>query len=97
MYPYVHVSISKYVCVCVCMQGWTSDPIAKAEIRGLVRETIDLFTPDRIMFASNYPVDKFTGTPYEDVYSTFAEFVSDLSEKEQHAMFYGTAEKIYFK
>ena len=71
------------------MHHWTVDNVAS-----FIHETIDLFGPDRCMFASNVPPDLDSGS-YERIYSAFYEWTSQYTEEEQQKMFYGTAERFY--
>jgi len=56
--------------------------------------TIEQFGPDRCMFESNFPVDKMS-LSYHVLYNGLKKMVQAFSEDEKHAMFYGTAERIY--
>jgi L-fuconolactonase len=56
--------------------------------------TIDCFGPERCMFESNFPVDRLS-LNYQVVWNGFKKMVADFSEAEKHALFYGTAEKVY--
>lgn len=56
--------------------------------------TIECFGPERCMFESNFPVDRLS-LSYHVVWNGFKKMVADFSEAEKHAMFYGTAEKVY--
>ena len=56
--------------------------------------TIECFGPERCMFESNFPVDRFS-LSYQVVWNGFKKMVADFSEAEKHAMFYGTAAKVY--
>ena len=56
--------------------------------------TIECFGPERCMFESNFPVDRFS-LSYHVVWNGFKKMVADFSEADKHAMFYGTAEKVY--
>lgn len=71
------------------MHHWDVDNVA-----GFIHETIDLFGPDRCMFASNVPPDLVSGS-LERIYSAFYEWTSQYTEDEQHKMFFGTADKYY--
>ena len=71
------------------MHHWTVENVAS-----FIHETIDLFGPDRCMFASNLPVDLVSGS-CERIYSAFYEWASQYTEEEQQQMFYGTAERFY--
>ena len=46
------------------------------------------------MFESNFPVDRLS-LSYPVVWNGFKKMVADFSAAEQHALFYGTAEKVY--
>lgn len=69
--------------------GWSLE-----SIRPYVLETLDAFGCGRVMFASNFPVDKLFGT-YTATWRAFAAIVSDLSDTEKQAMFSANAERIY--
>lgn len=56
--------------------------------------TIECFGPERCMFESNFPVDRFS-IGYHVLWNAFKKMTVDFSETEKHAMFYGTAEKVY--
>ena len=66
-----------------------------AENNRIVVETIaDAFGPDRIMFASNFPVDSLCGS-YQEIFGGFVEITAQWSPAEQFAAFAGTAIRIY--
>ena len=66
-----------------------------AENNRLVVETIaEAFGPDRIMFASNFPVDSVCGT-YREIFGGFVELSSSWSASEQFEAFCGTAIRVY--
>ncbi|WP_027350291.1 amidohydrolase family protein [Halotalea alkalilenta] len=62
--------------------------------REIVLRTADIFGPERIMFASNFPVDELTGS-YQEIYGGFVEITSDWSAAEQTAAFIGNAVRYY--
>jgi predicted TIM-barrel fold metal-dependent hydrolase len=68
---------------------WTED-----SIRPFVLETIEIFGPDRCMFASNFPVDKLYSS-FDVLYDTFKKIVSDFSVDEQRKLFSDTALAVY--
>ncbi|OGT70176.1 MAG: amidohydrolase [Gammaproteobacteria bacterium RIFCSPLOWO2_02_FULL_57_10] len=55
---------------------------------------LELFGAERCMFESNFPVDRLS-LSYHVLWNAFKKMVSDASESEKHALFYGTAEKVY--
>ena len=71
----------------------TSDELVAAQKRYYLH-TIESFGVDRCMFESNFPVDKLS-ISYAVLWNAFKKMVADFSEDEKHALFYGTAEKVY--
>ena len=55
---------------------------------------IEVFGPDRCMFASNFPVDAMQGT-FDDLYGVFAALTAGLDEASTEKLFAGTAERVY--
>ena len=62
--------------------------------RPLVLETLDAFGPKRVMFASNFPIDRRYAR-FADIWTTFASIVSDLPESERRDLFSENAARIY--
>ena len=56
--------------------------------------TIDAFGPQRCMFESNFPVDRFS-VSYPVVWNAFKKLTSGFSATERTAMFSGTARRVY--
>ena len=71
----------------------TSDEFAEAQGRYYLH-TIECFGPERCMFESNFPVDKLS-VSYHVMWNGMKKIVADFSEAEKHAMFYGTAVRVY--
>jgi predicted TIM-barrel fold metal-dependent hydrolase len=59
-----------------------------------VRWCIDTFGPSRCMFESNYPVDR-NSLGYTVLWNSFQKMATSYSEAEQHALFAGTAARVY--
>ena len=74
-------------------QPATSDELLAAQ-RRYYMHTIECFGPERCMFESNFPVDR-RSIGYGVLWNAFKKLVRDFSESEKHAMFFGTAERIY--
>ena len=68
---------------------WTED-----SIRPFVLDTIEIFGPDRCMFASNFPVDKLYSS-FDALYGAFKSIVSDFTKSEQRKLFSDTALAVY--
>jgi len=71
----------------------SSNEYAEAQKRYYLH-TIECFGVDRCMMESNFPVDKMSIT-YRTLYNGLKKIVSDFSESEKDALFYGTAERVY--
>ena len=71
----------------------TSDEVVAAH-RDYYLHTIDAFGPSRCMFESNFPVDKLS-LSYDVYWNAMKKIAAGFSAEEQHALFYGTAERIY--
>ena len=81
--------------------SWHLDPANRPDVAGFLAEqgrwyhhTIEQFGPERCMFESNFPVDKYS-LDYDVVWAAFAAIAADYSAAEQDAMFSGTARRIY--
>lgn len=82
--------------VCVKISGlgmfdvnWTEN-----SIKPLIFETIEAFGVERVMFASNFPVDKLFSS-YIELWSAFSNIIEDFSSNEKSCLFYKTARQIY--
>jgi predicted TIM-barrel fold metal-dependent hydrolase len=71
----------------------TSDEFVEAQGRYYLH-TIEQFGPERCMFESNFPVDRFS-LSYRTVWNAFKKLVADFSADERDAMLRGTAARIY--
>ena len=71
----------------------TSDEFVAAQ-RPYYLHTIECFGAERCMFESNFPVDRLS-ISYHVMWNGMKKIVADFSEDEKHAMFYGTAARVY--
>ncbi|MFT4656931.1 MAG: L-fuconolactonase [Candidatus Aldehydirespiratoraceae bacterium] len=73
-------------------------PPSSAELVAAQRKwyehTIDCFGPERCMFESNFPVDRFS-LSYAVYWNAMVEIASQYSDDEQASMFAGTARRVY--
>lgn len=70
-------------------QPWT------VEANGpVIRDAIAIFSADRCLFASNYPVDSLAGS-FGDIFRGFAAAVADRSADDRRKLFHGNAVRIY--
>lgn len=69
--------------------SWTVDSFRERVLRA-----IDVFSPSRIAFGSNFPVDKLYAT-YEETFGAFFALTQDFSSAERDDMFFNTAKNFY--
>lgn len=84
--PHVSVKISG--------MGFAFRPWRMDQVHRYVRETIDLFGADRVMFASDFPTDKLFGG-YNEHLDAYNAITAGYSDAERRAMFAGNANRIY--
>jgi predicted TIM-barrel fold metal-dependent hydrolase len=60
----------------------------------IIRDTINIFGPERCMFASNFPVDGLTGS-FQMIYGGFRAAVSNRPVEERRMLFHDNAVRIY--
>lgn len=70
-------------------QQWNAETI-----RPMVEHLVETFGTDRILFGSNFPVDKLMRT-YEDCVIDIAELIAPLGDEAIDAVFAGNAKRIY--
>lgn len=73
----------------MCDVNWTVE-----SIRPWALHCIEVFGPERCLFASNWPVDKLRST-LPVLIDAYREIISGFSHDEQVAMFSGNAKKLY--
>ena len=71
----------------------TSDEVV-ADQRRWYEHTIECFGPERCMFESNFPVDRFSMS-YTVYWNAMQKLAAPFSEAEQAALFAGTARRVY--
>jgi predicted TIM-barrel fold metal-dependent hydrolase len=73
----------------MCDPRWTVD-----SIRPYVLGSIDAFGVDRVVFGTNWPVDRMFSS-YPDVVNAYAAIIAAFTREEQARMFSGNAERIF--
>lgn len=71
----------------------TSDEFVEAQGR-YFHHTIECFGPERCMFESNFPVDRFS-ISYPVLWNGFKKIAAGYSADEKAAMLFGTARRVY--
>ena len=67
----------------------------RADVMGpIIKETVQIFGVDRCLYGSNFPIEKLW-TDYGMLYRTFRAAIDHLKEKDQHAILYDTASRLY--
>ena len=74
--------------------GLKNDPWRYKENCAIVMEAIELFGPNRCMFASNFPVASLRIT-FDDLYRAYKTMVADFSLDEKIMLFRDTAARVY--
>lgn len=74
--------------------GQRGRPWNMEENRAIVLDAIDIFGPDRVMFASNFPVDSLVGR-FDTIFSGFLAITSGFAMEARSAMFAGNAARLY--
>jgi predicted TIM-barrel fold metal-dependent hydrolase len=75
--------------LCIPGRAWSD-----ADAAPIVRDTIAIFGPSRVMMGSNFPVDGLLAT-FDAIFTTFKALTADFTPAEQHALFYDNARRIY--
>lgn len=65
-----------------------------AALEPLVRDVIDIFSPERVMFGSNFPVDKLYRS-YGQYWQAYSQIIAPFSPSERSAMLVNTAADFY--
>ena len=73
----------------MCDPRWTVE-----SIRPYVLGSIEAFGVPRVVFGTNWPVDRMYSS-YPDVINAYAEIISGFSRDEQTALFSGNAERLF--
>lgn len=63
-------------------------------IRPLVQTSLEFFGADRCLYGSNFPIEKLW-TNYEGYFNNVRDAVGPVSDEDRHAIFYGTAARVY--
>lgn len=74
--------------------GLAGRPWTVEDNRSVVLDAIEIFGPDRVMFASNFPVDSLVAG-FETIFGGFDTITSGFSEDERAGFFRENARRIY--
>jgi predicted TIM-barrel fold metal-dependent hydrolase len=75
-------------------EGGLSSETLAALWRPYIETCVEAFGPERAMFESNYPVDKWAA-PYPVLWNVFKHLTLGASADEKRALFAGTAARVY--
>ncbi|KQQ79256.1 thioesterase [Rhizobium sp. Leaf321] len=94
-----HAAMGKFadmpnVCVKISGIGQKGRPWSIEDNSAIITETIAMFSAERTMFASNFPVDSLCGS-FDTIYSGFKHVAARYSLRDQAKLFAGTARKYY--
>jgi predicted TIM-barrel fold metal-dependent hydrolase len=85
-YPNLHVKLSGL--------GMYSGGITYAQARQVIRDTIQIFGPERAIYGSNFPLEKLHAS-YEAFFGVYKRVLSEYTEAEQCAVLHDNAVKFY--
>jgi predicted TIM-barrel fold metal-dependent hydrolase len=68
--------------------------VDEEHIAGIVRETVDLFTPERCLFGSNFPIEKLWSR-YDQLVEAYRKVLAAYPKPSQEMIFAGTAKRVY--
>ena len=74
--------------------AWSTIGWSEATIRPFVLGVIEHFGVDRVMFASNFPVDKLYSS-FDALFGAFENIVASFSEGEKDKLFHDNALRTY--
>ena len=74
--------------------GLADKPWSYDDNRPVVLDALDIFGVERCLFASNFPVDKLTGS-YQTIMGGYRRIIADCSRNEQLQLFHDNAVRIY--
>jgi predicted TIM-barrel fold metal-dependent hydrolase len=60
----------------------------------IVRETLEMFGPERAVFGSNFPIESLW-TTYDSIVRVMRECIAERSSAEQRAILHDNAQRIY--
>ena len=66
----------------------------EGSLRPLIHTAIDVFSPQRCMFGSNFPVDKLY-TSYSALWQAYSSLTADLTAEQRACLFSETARQFY--
>jgi predicted TIM-barrel fold metal-dependent hydrolase len=84
--PHVAIKLSGF--------GFAFRPLDEGKVRDRLLSAIDLFGPDRAMVASDFPTDRLFGG-FDQLLGLYSDAVADFTPAERHALFAGTANRLY--
>ena len=88
------VALKPNVMIKISGLGQTNHPWTVESNRNIVLRALEIFGPDRCMFASNFPVDRLCGD-LDTILLGFREIVNTLPETTVDALFHRNAARIY--
>jgi predicted TIM-barrel fold metal-dependent hydrolase len=84
-----NVAVKIFGMECLFGLDWTTE-----RVRPWILETIDLFGPERCMFASHMPIGRLARS-FQDIYGAYFDVVSDFSASDKQKLFHDTSMRVY--
>jgi predicted TIM-barrel fold metal-dependent hydrolase len=86
---HANVAVKIFGMECIFGVHWTVP-----QVRPWILETIEIFGPERCMFASHMPICKLACS-YQELYAAYLEVIADFSSSEKRQMLHDTAATAY--
>lgn len=86
---YPNVALKIFGMECIFGVGWTT-----AQVRRWILDAIEIFAPNRCMFASHMPICKLACS-FEQLYAAYGDITEGFSQTEKRQMTHDTAAKLY--
>lgn len=89
-----HASMQPNILIKISGLGQPGEPWNSEANRPIIRDIISIFSVDRAMFASNFPVDSLVGS-FDTIFSGFVTATADLPEEDRAKLFCDNAARVY--
>ncbi|MFK7857451.1 MAG: amidohydrolase [Granulosicoccus sp.] len=90
----IALSSLEHVTIKLCGFGMFDSNRTAASVKPVTDIVLEHFGPERVMFASNFPVDKLMGT-YDELLQIVADNLQGLSREQQSSIWHDTAARVY--
>ena len=87
--PNIVMKVSGFLTAC------DPKPLEQTTLRTYLETALDIFGSERLMYASNFPINILVSAQYGDAIALLQSVTSGLSQDEQYHLWCGTAQRVY--